>query len=183
MPVKFWAATASLFALLPVYILLPFSSAIAMELRLAQEDMDMETQNPIETLEPLPGLGEIEPADPPIETPGSELILFEQGDLQDGDPMLPTDGSLYHQHTFFGEVGQTVRITVKSSDFDTYLALFNPEDDLLEENDDIDETNTNSEIIITLPVTGTYRVIVNAYDADGRGNYELQVIQFEGAVE
>ncbi len=32
---------------------------------------------------------------------------------------LPSDGSLYEQHTFVGRAGESVTITLESSDFDT----------------------------------------------------------------
>ncbi|MBS0016568.1 MAG: PPC domain-containing protein [Arthrospira sp. SH-MAG29] len=193
MPIKFFAATAtSLLALLPISILLPFYGAIASESSLAPSESSLTPSEsslaPSESslaqgMEPdavdtPPSESESLPSE--VTEPASvEIILLEEGELKDGDPTLPTDGSLFHQHTFFGEAGKKVNILLESSDFDTYLAVFNPQDELIEENDDIDENNTNSQIIITLPETGTYRVIVNSYDATGRGRYQLRVSEVE----
>ncbi|MEB3882162.1 PPC domain-containing protein [Lyngbya sp. CCY1209] len=202
MHVKFWAASTSLLAIVPVYLLLSPPSAIAREFRLTQEpevpeDMeplepeaspdemetpDDEMETPDNMITPAPEFPP-EPAESPepmetpepAESPTPGMILEEEGVLEEGDSVLPADGSLYDEYTFSGQEGQTVTIRVESSEFDTYLALFTPDDELLEEHDDIDETNTNSQITVTLPSTGIYRVIVNAYDDQGRGEYLLQV--------
>ena len=106
-----------------------------------------------------------------------EVILQQKGILSDGDLVLPSDESVYDEHTFEGTGGQVVFITLESPSFDTYLAVFSPTDELLEENDDVDKNNKNSQLTITLPITGKYRVIVNSYDKTGRGEYDLRAIQ------
>jgi serine protease Do len=55
------------------------------------------------------------------------------------------------------------------------LALFDPKGKLIAENDDASQSDKNAEIRVTLPVTGRYRVVVNAYDKTGRGQYLLTV--------
>ncbi len=103
------------------------------------------------------------------------IILQEDGVLAEGAPVLESDGSLYREYTFEGRAGQSVRITLESSEFDPYLALFGPNSRLVAENDDITESSQDAAIAVTLPVAGTYRVIVNAYDSTGRGRYTLTV--------
>jgi len=125
------------------------------------------TPTPEETLSP-----EITPP-----TQEQEVILQQEGSLSDGDLVLPSDESIYDEHTFEGTERQVVTITLESPDFDTYLAVFSPTNELLGEHDDISQKNTNSQLTITLPLTGKYRVIVNSYDKTGRGEYNLQVIQ------
>ena len=110
-------------------------------------------------------------------TQEQEIILQQPGMLSDDDLVLPSDESVYDEHTFEGTEGQVVTVTVESPDFDTYLAVFSPDTKLLGEHDDISKKNTNSQLTITLPMTGKYRVIVNSYDKTGRGEYNLQVIQ------
>ena len=116
----------------------------------------------------------------PENTPSTqeqEVILQEKGTLSDGDLVLPPDESVYDEYTFEGSGGQVITVTLESPDFDTYLAVFSPTDELLGEHDDINKKNTNSQLTITLEITGKYRVIVNSYDKTGRGEYNLQVIQ------
>ena len=110
-------------------------------------------------------------------TQESQVILEQEGTLSDGDLVLPSDESIYDEHTFEGNEGQVVTVTLESPDFDTYLAVFSPTGELLGEHDDISQKNTNSQLTITLPVTGTYRIIVNSYDKTGRGQYNLQVVE------
>ncbi|MGB3507854.1 MAG: trypsin-like peptidase domain-containing protein [Microcoleaceae cyanobacterium] len=109
----------------------------------------------------------------------SKVILQQEGTLSDGDLTLPSDKSIYDEHTFEGTSGQVVSVTLNSPDFDTYLAVFSPTGELLGEHDDVSQKNTNSQLTITLTVTGTYRVIVNSYDKTGRGKYNVRVIQVE----
>lgn len=102
-------------------------------------------------------------------------ILQEQGVLEEGDTVLAEDGSLYDIYTFEGRSAQSVTITVESSDFDPYLLLADSEGNVLGENDDLSEENTNSSLEVTLPRDGTYNVIVNGYEAKDRGNYTLTI--------
>ncbi|HLO49827.1 MAG TPA: trypsin-like peptidase domain-containing protein [Kamptonema sp.] len=110
---------------------------------------------------------------PPPES--RSLILREEGVLAQGAPVLQSDGSLYREYTFEGRAGQSVTITLESSEFDPYLALFAPNNRLVAENDDLNEESQNAGLTVTLPVAGRYRVIVNAYDSTGRGRYTLTV--------
>lgn len=106
---------------------------------------------------------------------GRSLILQEQGVLASGDSVLASDNSLYDQYTFQGSAGQTVTITVESAEFDTYVAIITPDGKLLAENDDINQSNKNAGLTVTLPSNGTYRVIVNGYDNNSRGRYAVSV--------
>jgi uncharacterized protein YecT (DUF1311 family) len=108
-------------------------------------------------------------------TTGRSLLLQEQGVLASGDSVLPSDNSLYDQYTFQGTAGQSITVTVESSDFDTYVAVFSPDGKLLRENDDINQSSKNSGLTVTIPSNGTYRVIVNGYDNKSRGRYALSV--------
>jgi serine protease Do len=68
-----------------------------------------------------------------------------------------------------------VTINLASPDFDTYVALLDPNGQLIGENDDASQSDPTSQLSITLPRTGVYRVIVNAYDRRGRGRYLLTI--------
>jgi serine protease Do len=103
------------------------------------------------------------------------VILRQEGVLGPGASVLPTDGSLYRAYTFEGRAGQSVTIDLASPDFDTYLALLGPDGRAIGENDDINPANRNSRLTITLPRTGVYRAIVNAYNRRGRGRYLLTI--------
>ncbi|MBD1909054.1 MULTISPECIES: pre-peptidase C-terminal domain-containing protein [unclassified Leptolyngbya] len=104
----------------------------------------------------------------------SQVLLQQQGRLEQGDAVLPSDGSIYDQYTFDGQAGQEVTVSLSSNEFDTYLAILGPDGDVVGENDD-SGNSTNSEITVTLSVTGTYTVVANAYDTNGRGRYTVMV--------
>ncbi|MEG3897965.1 MULTISPECIES: pre-peptidase C-terminal domain-containing protein [unclassified Microcoleus] len=115
----------------------------------------------------------------PSPDPGlSKVILEQNGELTPAkSSVLPSDSSLYDEYTFEGTQGQKVVVTVESTEFDTYLAIFNSQGELLAENDDATQQNSNSELTVTLSANGRYRVIVNAYEPPpkGRGKYSLTV--------
>lgn len=104
----------------------------------------------------------------------NNLLLQIEGVLGQGSPTLQ-DGSLYGEHTFQGRAGQTVTISLESNDFDTYLILLGPDNQVVAENDDLASNTLNSGMTITLSASGTYRVIANAYDSSGTGRYLLTV--------
>ena len=113
----------------------------------------------------------------------SKVILEQNGELTPAkSSVLPSDSSLYDEYTFEGTQGQKVVVTVESTDFDTYLAIFNSQGELVGENDDVTQQNSNSELTVTLTESGRYRVIVNAYDPlpKGRGKYSLTVRETTG---
>jgi len=104
----------------------------------------------------------------------ASVLLQRQGTLERGDEVLPSDGSLYDIHTFEGRAGQRVTIRLESNEFDTYLAIIGPNDEVLAENDDFDGS-TNSSVTLTFPETGTYTIVANGYDSSSRGRYALVV--------
>jgi len=131
------------------------------------------------------------PSPSPSGTPSS-LLLEKNGELSPtNSSVLEIDGSLFDQYSFEGRQGQKVTITVESSDFDTYLALFDSTNKLLGEADDMGESCNyedekskkdfiskgfcNSTLSITLPASGSYKVIVNGRDKSDRGKYTLTV--------
>ena len=130
------------------------------------------------------------PTQIPTVEPGSspdarsyKVMLEQKGELTPAkSSVLPSDSSLYDEYTFEGTQGQKVVVTVESTDFDTYLAIFNSQGELLAENDDVTQQNSNSELTVTLSASGRYRVIVNAYDPlpKGRGKYSLTVRETTG---
>jgi hypothetical protein len=103
--------------------------------------------------------------------------LLKSGILQDGDTVIPSDGSLYDAYIWEGKQGESLTVTLESEDFDTYLAVQDPEGKIIAENDDFSQGNSNSTLNLTLPVDGVYRLIVNSYDPQGRGKYTITVIK------
>jgi S1-C subfamily serine protease len=107
--------------------------------------------------------------------PTGNPILQERGELASGDLVLGDDGSLFDVYEFSGSAGQTVTITLESTEFDPYLILVDSSGNAIDQNDDASSSNANSFLRVRLPQTGTYQAIVNSYDRTGRGRYKLTV--------
>jgi hypothetical protein len=99
--------------------------------------------------------------------------LHQEGILGSGASVLPSDGSFYREYTFEGRAGHSVTINLTSPDFDTYLAVLGSDRQLINENDDVSQGDSDSQLTFTLPRTGVYSVVVNARDRGGCGRYVL----------
>lgn len=104
----------------------------------------------------------------------SHTILRLSGILGQGDYVLP-DGRYFQEFSFQGRGNQTVRISLESNDFDTYLILIDETQALVDKNDDAHANTTNSELVSTLPLDGRYTVVVTSFDHTGRGQFLLTV--------
>ena len=136
------------------------------EARLSEKTAINEEENP-----PLP------PSPTSERRNNSSLLIqkIQKGKLEEGDTVIPNDGSFYDSYPLQGKEGDSFFISVESQDFDTFLAVMDAEGNIIEQNDDIDENNSNSRLKVTLPRNGVYNVIVNAYDEGGQGDYLLTV--------
>lgn len=100
-----------------------------------------------------------------------EVQAIQFGDTLTGNisDAAPTVG-----YTFVGEAGDTILIDMTADDtgaLDTYLTLLGPDETVIFENDDSGGT-TNSQIVYTLPESGTYTIIAGRY-AEGTGDFSL----------
>jgi len=81
-------------------------------------------------------------------------------------------------YRFPGREGQRIRIDMSSSEFDTYLQLFDGNRASLAEDDDGGAEGTNSRLTFTLPRTGDYIVEARSFSED-TGGYELTISEIE----
>ena len=101
-----------------------------------------------------------------------ETPLDLRGRITGSSPTL-ADGTPYVEHAFEGTRGQVVIITLESSDFDPRLILLGPDNKELGR-DSNSFVGTNDALIgVALPKTGNYKVIVNAAQKSGSGQYRL----------
>jgi len=105
----------------------------------------------------------------------SERLLQEWGMLELGDRVAFQDGSLYDEYAFSASQGQTLLITLDSHQFDTYLVILNHRGDIIAENDDIDLSNTNSQLVITPLSDEQYWIVASGFSAKSHGCYHLTV--------
>ncbi|MEI6063173.1 MAG: peptidase S1, partial [Pseudanabaena sp. ELA748] len=112
---------------------------------------------------------------PTIESTGDrQVILQKDGVLGTQSRILARDGSRFDTFSFSGRAGQVVQINLTSPDFHPYLVLFAPNSQVVEENNGF-PSQKQATITLELPITGTYRTIVNAFDRTGKGLYKLVV--------
>ncbi|GBE76429.1 hypothetical protein myaer87_36560 [Microcystis aeruginosa NIES-87] len=90
----------------------------------------------------------------------------------DSNSQTLKDGSYFNVHTFQGKAGDILTIDLTSQDFDAYLILLDPNKNKITEDYDGGEEN-NAQIVLTLPSTGTYTLIVSSTKAQELGNYIL----------
>ncbi|MBX3132271.1 MAG: PPC domain-containing protein [Gemmatimonadaceae bacterium] len=93
--------------------------------------------------------------------------------LAASDPTLD-DGSHYHLWYIEGRQGETAIITLRSSNFDAYLAVGRHGGDQLESNDD-GAGGSDARIRITWPSNGTYVIRANSFAEAETGEYTLAV--------
>jgi hypothetical protein len=95
------------------------------------------------------------------------------GDLLYADPPL-VEGRRGQVWGFEAARGQRVLIDLESDDFDTYLYVVGPgiEGPL---SDDDGGDGTDSQLSVTFPESGTYRIFTSAYASDGSGSYTLAI--------
>ncbi|WP_407353383.1 PPC domain-containing protein [Luteimonas sp. R10] len=106
-------------------------------------------------------------------TPGQTV----EGALQAGDRSSDSGGRS-RDYALDLDAGQLVAINAKSEDFDTVLILFGPDGDRISENDDQEGGGTDSLLVVSAPVTGTYTVRLNSLPmGEGHtGRYSLRAL-------
>lgn len=75
--------------------------------------------------------------------------------------------------TFQGSSGEVVSIAMRSTAFDTYLELYDPDGNLLAFNDDAE--GTDSSLNLTLEASGTYTIRARSFANAGSGEYTLSL--------
>ena len=84
------------------------------------------------------------------------------------------DGSVYQAWRYYGTQGQMVQIDVMSDALDAFAILEGPAGNEIARDDDTGE-GLNARLNISLPVTGTYRIIANTYQQGQFGRYRLRL--------
>ena len=93
------------------------------------------------------------------------------------DPKVAGQAAPYHDWTFSAREGERLSISLRSSDFDTYLILNRLQGNnvaRIAANDDAPGAGNNSRIEATTPATGDYVIRVQSADSAG-GGYSLRV--------
>ena len=95
------------------------------------------------------------------------------GTLQRGDQTLDT-GEFFDSYTLDVRAGDSIDLRAMSTEFDPYLIVRGPTDDVRWDNDDEDANSRAARIVETAPVGGRYRVIVTSYQPGESGRYDVR---------
>lgn len=117
----------------------------------------------------------------PIAARADRAIMLGEtktGTLTDDDPQLD-EGEYYHSYSFEGRANDHVIVSLRSTAFDTYLAIVEPESDWSEQDDD-GSGGSDAELDVTLPATGKYLIVVTSYAGGETGDYTLSVKASDG---
>jgi plastocyanin len=123
------------------------------------------------------------PASQPPTSMGSLSIGSSvNGSLSEDDPVLDDD-SHYDLWTYRGRSGETIRVTLRSDDFDAYLSVgqMDGEDYRELESDDDGAGGTDAKLTVTLNTDGEYTVRVNSLSEGETGDYTLLLEQGDPA--
>jgi len=118
------------------------------------------------------------PSDTAVAAPGESARIEPgqslHGRLEPGD-LLMADSTLADVWEFDGTAGETVTVEVSSDEFDTYLEVLDAGGKLLGQDDD-SGGDLNSRLTLTLPATGSYRIVVNSAGHERRaGRYTVSL--------
>ncbi len=98
----------------------------------------------------------------------------QSGRLEPGDRRREA-GGYADWWEFDGRAGQQVLIDMRSREFDAYLELYDPQGNLLGQDDDGGD-GTDSHLSLALPGSGRYRIVARSFGSSDRsGLYELEL--------
>lgn len=113
-----------------------------------------------------------------------DVISLAPGESTSGelssDDVISDSGMYEDAYAFTGTAGDTLRISLRSSEFDTYLRLVTPAGEAIE-NDDFEGNVSESAVEISLPESGRYRIVVSSYAAAAQGRYTLSALPLQEA--
>lgn len=111
---------------------------------------------------------------------GLAASAFAQDSIQVGDTVEGSEDNDAVQYELELAEDQTVAITLESEDFDTYLEIYDENENLLDWNDDYEGSRSVSYLVFTADDDMTLIISVRSFGADGpEGDYELTVEEIE----
>ncbi len=109
----------------------------------------------------------------PSQSTSLPIQRIERGDLSDSDETLD-DGSKFDAYPLILKVGDHLSLRLRSEDFDPFLILVKPSEEVVT-NDDFDDSGLNAGMEIEIDQSGTWYIGVTSYDAGERGAYILTI--------
>jgi serine/threonine protein kinase len=100
---------------------------------------------------------------------------LDEGDICRGSLENLMGNTFCEKYTFEAKSGQQVIIKMNSEQFDPYLILQSPDGEKLKVNGDITPDNWNSEIVVNLPIDGSYTALAKTSSVGESGKYSLEI--------
>lgn len=119
-------------------------------------------------------VGEIGPAAVEEDQHPSDGVLRYTGVLEEGDRVIPDDGSWADDYDVEAQAGWVITATLVSDDFDPYLWILTSDRDHAQQLASQPGTHTLT-LAYTVPETGTYIVRANSNVGGEQGAYVLEV--------
>jgi len=91
-------------------------------------------------------------------------------------PLLPAESTYAQQWHLAGTAGKTVTIDVVADAFDAYAFLLGPGLETAKPQDDDSGGRCNARLIVRLPRTGDYFIVVTSSERFATGAYTLSVV-------
>ncbi len=101
----------------------------------------------------------------------------------DGSDSKRSDDTFFEIYEFRGQPGQQVMITMRSTDFDTYLQAGRIVGDNFEADasDDDSGGGTDSQVLVSVPSNGSLGILANALSAGGQGAFSITLEGLSGS--
>ncbi len=132
--------------------------------------VDLDVSDAAPTLTPDTSGNNSSATDTPATSGEGEVSV--SGELASGDSTL-TDGEFFDAYTFNAQAGQSMAVEMTSSEFDTYLIVVSPSNEVWE-NDDYGSTSV-SHVEFTADASGEWRVMATSYSGGETGDYAITV--------
>ncbi len=92
------------------------------------------------------------------------------------DAVLPAESTYTQQWRLAGTAGKTVTIDLAADAFDAYVFLLGPGLEAAKPQDDDSGGRCNARLIVRLPQTGDYFIVVTSSERFATGAYTLSVV-------
>ena len=106
----------------------------------------------------------------------------ESGRLGFTDDTLES-GEYFDEYTLNANMGDMFVVDLYSDDFDPYLMIMAEDEssDFQLDNDDFGGETNHSQLIMTAPSAGSYRVVATSFESGETGAYELKIREMDSA--
>ena len=97
-------------------------------------------------------------------------MLFRKGELGSGDRLLP-DGSPYQRYDFSGKAGQSITLSINSTQFEPFIVIADNKDKIVWKG----HLESGKGLNVSLPNDGQYQILVSTMKPNEGGPYSIAI--------